>query len=100
MMGTEFKKGEAILLSQKSYVYGVEFGTICLVLVNRPDVWVVVQVMESYFNPHLRAYEIECTDSYRCLPLLQSGNFKPLHIYHVSNMMCIKPEHGFVSHQL
>ena len=97
---TRFDQNQFIPVSQESYQYNIEFGKICLFIIDKKNVFVIVQMMKSRFIPSLRAYEVGCQQVYKCLPLEIIGNIKPMFQYHVANVICLKPEHGFVTRPL
>lgn len=99
LKGTEYIKGHALIIRQDGYEENITIGRICLLLCSiEMQVYAVFEVIESSFIPSLRAYELERKIGYECLSLHEVMDFKPMHIYNLGNMLCIKPCYGFVSH--
>lgn len=98
LKGTEYRNGHALVIRQDGYQENIT-GRICLFLCSiENDVYAVFEVIESSFIPFLRAYELGRTIGYDCLSLHEIMDFKPMHIYNLGSMLCVKPCYGFVSH--
>ncbi|XP_033214081.1 uncharacterized protein LOC117171138 [Belonocnema kinseyi] len=96
--GTEYKKGNALVLRQSGYQYDTVIGKICMFLCDdEQDIYAIFEIVQSVFWPYLRAYELGKIKSYECLPLQYVVSYKPMHEYNVGTMLCIKPHHGFLA---
>jgi len=98
LKGTEYIKGHALVIRQDGYEENIIIGRICLFLCSiEIHLYAVFEVIESSFIPFLRAYKLGRTIGYECLALHEVIDFKPMHIYNLGNMLCVKPRYGFVS---
>ena len=98
--GTEYNKGNALVLRQDGYRYNVVIGRICMFLYEEDTVYVLFEVMENEFMPYLSAYQIYKPIAYECHRLQDILDFKPLHVYELRDIICVKPKCGFVCQQL
>ncbi|XP_011698267.1 PREDICTED: uncharacterized protein LOC105456143 [Wasmannia auropunctata] len=86
--GTEYVKGHALMIRQNGYEENITIGKICLFLCSvDTHVYVLFEVVESYFRPYLRAYQLGPKIRYECLLLHDIMDFKPMHIYDLGNML-------------
>lgn len=98
--GTEYLKGQVLAIDQDGYHCNVTLGKICLFILHDNSVYILFEVVENNFLPYLNAYEIGHTIKYVCNELQSFLDYKPLNIYVLGNMLCIKPQHAFVSRNL
>lgn len=92
LKGTEYVKGHAIMIRQDGYEENITIGKISLFLCSIDlHVYILFEVVESYFRPYLRAYQLGPKIGYECLLLHDIMDFKPMHIYDLGNMLIIKP---------
>lgn len=92
LKGTKYIKGHALMIGQDGYQETITIGKICLFLCfDDTHVYVLFEVVESYFKPYLRAYQLGPKIRYKCLLLHNIMDFKPMHIYDLGNMQIVKP---------
>jgi len=98
--GTPYKIGDAVIIRQKKYQYGVQIGKICLILTDAQEmnINIVVENFITTFNPILRFYELMVTENktYECLNI-NTLNHVPLHIYILDTIKGIKLKHALVN---
>lgn len=100
LKGTKYIKVHA-LIRQDGYEENITIGKICLFLCSvDTHVYVLVEIVKSYFIPYLRAYQLGSKIEYECLSLHNIMDFKPMHIYNLGNMLIVKPRNGFVTHHI
>ena len=97
LKGTEYKRGQVLVIGQGGYRYEIIMGKICMILCHEKNIYVLYEILENQFIAHLNTYEIGRTTSYECRRLYNVLDFKPLHIYNIGSLLCVKPWHGFVS---
>ncbi|KAJ8686382.1 hypothetical protein QAD02_022176 [Eretmocerus hayati] len=96
--GTEYKKGYVLSISQRGYQDHVVLGKMCLFLSDSDqNIYILFEILNHSFEPRLRAYQIQNTESYECRAISEEMNLKPMPIYKVHNMFLVKPKYGFVS---
>ncbi|KYM96897.1 hypothetical protein ALC62_12434 [Cyphomyrmex costatus] len=98
--GTEYKQGYALVLHQDGYRYNIVIGKMCLFLCYEENIYILFEIVENEYIPYINAYKIGGIKSYECHNLHEVLYFKPLHVYTIESMRCIKPSHGFVSHHV
>ena len=96
--GTQYKQGHVLLLGQSGYRYNIRLGKICIFLFNEDNIYILYEEIENNFIPYLNAYEVGKVKSYVCQRFEKVSDFKPMKIYNIGNLLCIKPSHGFVSY--
>ena len=63
--GTTYKKGCFLSVRQTSYQYNVVIGKICMLLCdNHENVFALFEIIDTYFVPYLRVYELGKTIAY------------------------------------
>lgn len=98
LRGTMYKKGCVLHVKQDGYQYNVVLGKVVTFLKDGTNIiHVLLEIMENEFILQLRVYKIGKKMSYNCLPLDQLSHSKPMHIYTVNNMLCVRPDHGWVT---
>lgn len=95
--GTPYEKGTVLLMKQEAYQYNLTFGKICLFLLKENRLYIVFQKLNNEFDPHVRAYIIETTDTYECHAFSTLLNYKPISVYKLENKLFAKPDYGFVN---
>lgn len=95
--GTIYNKGDALVICQDGYQNNVVIGKICTFLhCDEADIYVLFEVLDYEYLPYIRTYKIKKTISYKCCSLERIMDYKPMNIYNLGHMLCIKPRHGFV----
>ncbi|XP_036150185.1 uncharacterized protein LOC118648076 isoform X1 [Monomorium pharaonis] len=102
--GTLYKIGNAVVIRQKNYQYGVQIGKICLILTDSEEINIniVVERFITTFNPILRFYELMFATenkTYECLNI-NTLNHVPLHIYTLDTIKGIKLKHVLVNERI
>jgi hypothetical protein len=96
--GTMYNKGDVVCVRQFGYQSNIEMGQICLFLFDdERNVFVVLEIRETFFRPHRRTYELGTFVKYECLPLKEMLSYEPLHVYNIGNCIYVKLKYGFVA---
>ena len=96
--GTVYEKGNAVVVNQSDYQFEVILGQTCTFLhEDNTNVHVLVEIVENYFRPQIRAYEMGKILRYECRALDQLVAYEPLHIYNLVTKLYIKPMYGLVA---
>ena len=98
--GTTYSQGQIVVLRQRGYRYDIILGKICMILCYMEEIYALFELIANEFVPHLNAYKLGKINSYECQRLCNIIDYKPLHIYDIGNMLCIKPWNGFVSYSI
>ncbi|KAL7294836.1 hypothetical protein TKK_0011764 [Trichogramma kaykai] len=99
--GTSYRKGDAIIIRQDCYKHNVIIGKICFFLYTGEKVFMNLEILDTEYLPYLQSYQIESTEStsYECHAIDKLIYHKPLPIYKLRNMLCIKPAFAFITDQ-
>ena len=96
--GIVYRKGDGLIVHQKGYEYDIEVGRI--LLSDEESVFVVCEVLETEFFPHLRVYQIGNCVRYECFSLDELPSTEKLQIYDIGTFLCVKPNFALVGHHL
>lgn len=95
--GITYRNGDCSVIRQKGYEYGIEVGKMSILLSDEKSVFVVCEVFDTFFCPHLRVYQIGKCVRYDCLPLDELPSTEKLHIYNSGSFLCVKTNYGMVA---
>lgn len=97
--GTNYKRGDVVVVRQEHYQFNTVFGKICLILYDcQEKVSFVLEILETTFKPHLRVYEIGSILNYECVFANDLEYYEPLHIYYTNIIPQVRLKHGLVTH--
>lgn len=97
-----YKKGEFIVIRQKSYQCDVEMGRIILMLYdNHEGIFLVVENVTTSFISSLRVYEVGPKVSYECVSIEHMASAQScLHAFSNGSRFYVKLRFGLVFDQL
>lgn len=98
--GVVYRRGDGLVVRQKSYQFQVEVGKVCLLLSDETNVFIVFEVLETVFRSYLRVYEVGKCVGYTCCPLNSLPSTEKLNFYNTGSFLCVKPSYGLVSRPL
>lgn len=97
LKGVSYRKEDAVFVSC-AYHYNVEVGQIIKILYNdqTEETLAIVEVLETVFQAHLRAYQLGSRIRYQCINFNDLPSNEKLHIYHTNLFNFVKPNFGLV----
>lgn len=96
--GVSYRTGDNQFISQKGYHHKISVGKIIKIFYNEPDVYFVLEVLQTEFIPYLAVCKLGKIIEYKIISLHQLISFEKLHTYVVNSCLYIKPKFGLVEH--
>lgn len=98
--GTTYEKGTVLFIRQRGYRFGVTLGSICFILLKENSIYILFEILNNEFIPHIHAYKVQYgTNIYECHALIDLSVYKPIGMYKLRTSLYAIPDHGFVSSQ-
>lgn len=98
--GISYRTGDGLFVSREGYQYMIVIGKICKILYEETEIYFILEVMETEFIQHLRAYKLGRLLEYRCLSFTELISFQKLHMYQINSFLYAKPKYGLVEYFL
>lgn len=98
--GTNYEKGDIMVIRQEGYQNNIVLGKINLLLYSDESIFILFEIFESHFIPHLRIYALKNFLRYECLQLDNLIYYKPMKERNLKGCRYIVPHYGFVSSEM
>ncbi|XP_052130221.1 uncharacterized protein LOC127751151 [Frankliniella occidentalis] len=98
--GTEYAKGDIVVLSQDSYECNVQLGRIILLLLDcDQNVYFVCEKLQTLFRPRQRLYILGECKGYACVKQDELLSFYPMKSHRVAGHQLVKLKHAIMQQQ-
>lgn len=97
IIGTEYKRGDVVVLHQDDYQLNVQLGRIVLILVSDDEsIHLVANSLNTEFQAHLRLYRVNETENYVCVDIKNLYSYQSLHMYTVGTHHYVRLHHAIL----